>query len=308
MRRRRIRELRQVPAACSTPELIWQDGESLCLTPDFRAQLAGRIPDWLVANFTRQPPGLVTHTWVDIPNTKRALLVRRCARHPLGGLWAWSGRRPPSSPEVRRAGLIFRLESCGIHAPRLLAFGQRPVSSWLIESFLLIEPPPGAVSLNEWLASRCTDLGPRYLIREAAGLLRRIHSLHCYLGGQPSFAVVQQNLQMAASVVLAKIDGLHSRRRPSKTEAWKDLIALRGELSSTASRRTDELRLLLAYLGLRKCNGAVKRMARALGKLQNANCKMQIANLQFAFCNLHFPRLEQRTPSDLDARAQGALP
>src|SRR5207244_12666377 len=134
---------------------------------------------------------------------------------------------------------------------RVLAFGQRCVSCRSVESFLLVEPPPGAVGLSEWLAHHSTELGQRRrLIREVACLLRRIHDLHYYLGGQPCFAVLQPHAERTEHVVLASIDGLHGRRRPSNREALKDLSALYRELSSSACRRTDGLRLLTSYLGL----------------------------------------------------------
>ena len=310
LRQRRIRELAQVPAEKHAQRLIWQDGEALCLTLDFHADLAGRIPDWLrLGNAPARPRSWETHTWVDVPEARRALLVYRRQRRLLSALWAWLRRRSVSSPEVRRAGLLFRLQRYGMHVPRLLAFGQRYVTRFQVDSFLLLEPPPGAVALCDWLAEHSTDLGQRrQIIREAGAQLRRLHSLDCYLGGQPSFAVVQPDQHGAANIVLASSTGLSSRRRSSNWEVWKDLSAFHSELLSTGIGRTDRMRFLLSYLGLRKSCAAAKRMALNLRNLRTLKRVSVICNLQFAICNLQFPLLRRRLLPDAKARAQGALP
>jgi tRNA A-37 threonylcarbamoyl transferase component Bud32 len=265
LRQRRIRELRKVPAPNHAQGLIWQDGEALCLTPEFQADLAGHIPDWLgLANLPRQPGSWEKRAWVELPESRHALLIRRRQSRLLGGLWDLLRRRRQASPELRQAGLLLRLERYGIRTCRLLAFGQRCGSCRSVESFLLVEPPPGAVGLGRWLARNSAELAQRRrLIREAACLLRRIHDLHYYFGGSASFAFVPSRRGSAESV-LGSIDGLYSRRRPSNSDAWKDLAALHRELSSSGCGRTDGLRLLLSYLGLRKPNAAAKHLARAL--------------------------------------------
>lgn len=264
LRQRRIRELCRVPEAKSTQRLIWLDGEALCVTPEFQAALAGNLPDWLLlGNSPLGPDGSITRTWVDLPRGRRGLLLRRRQNACLGGLWAWLQRRPTSSPEVRSAGLLFRLERYGILAPRLLAFGQRSVSWRCVESFLLIEPPVGALCLSEWLARHSTERSQcRQVIREAAHVLRRIHDLHCYFRGQPCFAVVQPASNGEAKVVLASMDDLCSRRRSSTRQARRDVLALQGELSSRACARTERLRLLLSYMGEGRRSAAVKRLLR----------------------------------------------
>jgi tRNA A-37 threonylcarbamoyl transferase component Bud32 len=299
---RRFRELRQVPVASAAPALIWQDGEAFCLTPQFQSDLEGCIPDWLVrASFSCQPKGLETRSWMEIPKGRRALLIRRRGRLP-SGLWAFLRRRSPVSPELRRAGLLFRLERYGIRVPRLLAFGQRAVKPWRMDSFLLTEPIAGAVPLSEWLAAHPTELGQRrHVIREAANLLRRLHSLHCYLGGQRCLAVVQPDPQAAASVVLAKIDGLSNPRRPSNRDVLRDVATFYRELSTRATSRTDALRFLLSYLGPQRPRTVVKQWARALGDVP-------ICNLQFAICNLQFLLLQPQISPEAKPRTQGALP
>lgn len=237
---RRLRELRRVPVPNRAQGLIWQDGEALCLTPEFQADLAGHIPDWLrLASFPSQPGSWEARTWVDLPQSRQALLIRRRESHLLSTLWSLLRRRPPVSPELRQAGHLLRLERYGIRTGRLLAFGQQSLSYGTVVSFLLIEPYPGAVRLGDWLAQHSTELNQRRrLIHEAAGMLRRIHDLHYHLGGQPRFAVVQPHQETTPAVVLATIDGLQSRRRLSPREALKDQAALDAELSISGRGRT----------------------------------------------------------------------
>jgi tRNA A-37 threonylcarbamoyl transferase component Bud32 len=329
LRQRRIQELRHVPVDGAAPALVWQDGEALCLTPEFQCDLEGRMPYWLVlasgsserralcppcgtaVQGTRGCPtaginpaarssvpqyarnGRETHSWVDLPDERRALLVRRRS-HSLRGLWSWLRRCPAASPELRRAGLLFRLERYGIRVPRLLAVGQRAVKGWRTDSFLLTEPPPDAVPLREWLTDRAAEFRQRrHVIGEAANLLRRLHTLHCYLGGQCRLAVVPSNAT-AANIVLASIDAVYRLRRSSKRAALRDLATCYRELSTGACGRTDGLRFLLGYLGLQRSNPTVKRLIRCLGYRQ-----------MFHF---QLPLLRLHTSPNPKPRTQGALP
>jgi tRNA A-37 threonylcarbamoyl transferase component Bud32 len=251
LRQRRIREICAVQATGVAQRVIWQDGEALCLTPEFHVELSGHIPDWLrLANFPDRRGNWEISDWVPLPQGKRALLLRRRESRLLDALGALVGRRSPVSPELRLAGLLFRLERYGIRTPRLLAFGQRRASWRYLDSFLLIEPPPEARTLYEWLAGGSEEPGQRRrLLQEAAGLLRRVHELHCYLGREPCLAVVENKPKTAATVALANIIGLRSCRRPSARAASKDLASFLRKLSGCGCSRTDGLRFLLSYFG-----------------------------------------------------------
>src|SRR5262249_44613723 len=228
-------------------------------------ELAGRIPEWLqLANLPAQPRHSETRSWVKLRGASQALLLRRRDRGLLSSLWAWLRRRPPASPEVRRAGLVFRLRRYGIRAPRLLAFGQRRVANGCVESFLLTEPPSGVVPVGQWVTQHAALPQRRQVVRAAAALLRRVHDLHYYLGGIPCLGVVRHDPGSDPDVVLTSIDSLHSRRYPSLHEAGKDLAALYRELFASGFSRTDGLRLVLSYLGRPKLNTTAKRLARTL--------------------------------------------
>jgi tRNA A-37 threonylcarbamoyl transferase component Bud32 len=206
-RRRHIREQLQPPLATGVQNLIWLDGEAVCVTRQFWAALDSRLPPWLdyASGAGRRPA--VAHTTVLLPGGGSGLLVRRRQHHPLRWLWGLLRRRPPSSPELRQAGLLFRLQRYGVPTPRLLAVGQRPGRFGRMDSFLLIEPLPDTVDLAEWLPRQGSSERGR-LLRECADVARRLHDAGCRLaGGALGWPLrVQLRPDAAPAVVLASVD------------------------------------------------------------------------------------------------------
>jgi tRNA A-37 threonylcarbamoyl transferase component Bud32 len=139
--KRHIREGRLCPLPIGSQELLWLDGEALCVTQSFWSELQGQVPDWLrldgygIVGRISNPSYVI----VSLPGGRQGLLVRRRCRQALRWLWTEFRRRPLLSPELRQAGALFRIQRRGEVAPRLLAFGQRRPLPWQIESFLLTE-------------------------------------------------------------------------------------------------------------------------------------------------------------------------
>jgi hypothetical protein len=131
LRKRRLREERDRPLVIGRRAVLWLDGEALCVLRDFWDELDGQIPSWLV-------PGGSAEDRVPLPGGRQGLLVRRRRDQPLRWLWARFCQRPLVSPELRRAGVLFR-RGTQDRGPRLLAFGQRRPLPWRTESFLLTE-------------------------------------------------------------------------------------------------------------------------------------------------------------------------
>src|SRR5262249_16731297 len=150
LRKRRIRELRQPPLEWGRQNLVWLRGGALCVTRAFRAELRGRLPEWLAPVAS---PGEVARTPVERSGGRKGLLIRRRQSRPLAWLGAWLRGRRLVSPELEQAGLLFRLQRYGVAAPRLLAAGQRHVRPWRTDSLLLLEPLQGTVPLAAWPAS-----------------------------------------------------------------------------------------------------------------------------------------------------------
>jgi tRNA A-37 threonylcarbamoyl transferase component Bud32 len=259
--RRQVRELRQPPLATGTQNLIWLDGEALCVTREFWSSAQGRLPAWLAQRSPAEWHEEVTGTGVPLPGGGQAVLVRRRERRPVAALWAWVRRRPMTSPELRQASILFRLQRHNIPTPRLLAVGQRHLFGGRTESFLLTEPPAGAAGLPAWLAGTA-DQGPgprRQVLIAAALLLQRLHAAACYLGDSPM--LVQTQPDGSPKVVLGGVAGIRSCRRPSRARAVRDLLTLLRLAGSARCGRTDALRFLLGYLGLRRPTPEAKHFA-----------------------------------------------
>jgi len=221
---------------------------------------------------------------VPLPRGGQAFFIRRRTDRFLSWLAAWFGGKPVSTPEVRQAGLLFRLQRYGVSTARLLAFGQRQISPWRIESFLLTESPPGSSSLTEWLARSAkepprTDAGRqrRLLLRQIGRVLQRMHAAGCHLHHQPAnrdetdslFTVHETNEQSSPGpqVTLCRVDRLRLCRRPSQDRVARDLANLRRQHQTARLSRTDELRVILSYLGYKRLTAEAKRFVRQVDSL-----------------------------------------
>jgi hypothetical protein len=262
--------VRQLPLATETQSIVWLDGETLCLTGRFHAELGGQLPDWL-GRACRLPgrdqrPRDVKFA---LPGGRGVRLVRR--RQSRGLAWLWAGLRGGrmASPELELAGLLFRLERYGVPTPRLLAFGQRHSLPWRAESFLLTEEPPRGQCIGQWLqaqaGSRWTaqQKQRRQVVRDAGLLYRRLHDAHCVLKASAANALlVRCRLGCAAELILDEIDQLHRIKRVSPARAAADLADLRQLTVQSGCTRADELRFLLSYLGIDRLTPAAKQWAR----------------------------------------------
>jgi tRNA A-37 threonylcarbamoyl transferase component Bud32 len=264
LRHRHIREQRQSPLAGARQRLIWLDGEALCVTPEVHNALGRQTPHWL----DEGPPLDGDQRWrqsvVSIPGASHATLVRRRADWSLRWLWAWLRGKPVQSQELRQAGLLFRLQRYGIATPRLLAFGQKHYPPRRTESFLLTETPD-AIDLAAWLRAQeerplwTAERKQRWhLIRETAGVLRRMHEARCYFDRDvPAAHVVQ--VQARSGIVLGSLDRMHTRHRPSERAALQDLTNLRDSLPRSSWSRSDAMRFVLAYCSERRVTATVRR-------------------------------------------------
>jgi tRNA A-37 threonylcarbamoyl transferase component Bud32 len=140
LRYRHVRKERASPPPAAAQGVYWLDGEALCLTRDYWDELHGDVPSWLPLNDAARGNA---HSEVALPGGRRGWLVRSSRDRPLLWLWCLFRRRPLLSPELRRAGALFRLQKHGQAAPRVLAFGQRRPRPWRTQSFLLTEIEAG---------------------------------------------------------------------------------------------------------------------------------------------------------------------
>jgi tRNA A-37 threonylcarbamoyl transferase component Bud32 len=271
LRRRKIREMRQPLLAETSQHLVWLKGEELCVTRQFLEATAGRVPEFLTALtaskifYDRQKTEPIV-----IPGVGAATLVIERPRRPFRWAWTWISRRRLFSSAQEKASIIFRLERHGVRTPRLLAFGQRSVA-WRTESFLLTKNLGDTTPLPEWLchhfaSGKSTETEQGWaMLREAGTLLRRMHEAQCYFRGSRKIPLEVAALPGgAASVVLAALDGICRRRRPSRALARRDLRAFLRSLASASLNRSDHFRFLLAYFGEWRLTSVTKRLIRRL--------------------------------------------
>ena len=280
---RRIQEIRRGPRPEVVQRLIWLDGEALCVTPEFQAMLNRSLPDWLMlASLPERPREVELRQRVSLASCRHASLIRRRRPRLFAGLWSWVCRRRFASRELQQAAILFRLERAGVRTPKLLAFGQRQVRPWCVESFLLVEEIE-AVGLDRWFAAHGhltenrTDLAERRrLIKEAGRVLQRLHEARCHLGAasgdilqvcagrrSDTAGPTAQEPCRRPTIVLGPIDHVYSRHGASQRMEQRDLRNVMLHLPNVIASRTDEIRFLLAYAGKKHLDAAAKRLARS---------------------------------------------
>ena len=182
LRDRRIQDIRRLLPSNRQQEIIWRDGEALCVTQECDKILGEHIPDWL--KYKRMPAGrrnLEVGMPVSFPGFPHATLICRRESFLLSWLKAWFQGKKLVSSSVRQAGLILRQERGGDCRTRLLAFGQRQPKPWRVESFILIQS--GQPELRENLP--CGDgRSPQQEFRPIDDAMTSLtHSL-CPAGGE----------------------------------------------------------------------------------------------------------------------------
>jgi hypothetical protein len=114
----------------------------------------------------------------------------------------------------------------------------------------------------------------RRLVRDAALLFRRLHDLHYYLNEAPRVQsngagsngplMIRQSAGEAPAVILGAVQHLAGRRRTNRQLAQRDFRCLYEAYVRPLLSRTDALRFLLTYLGIRTLTPAARNLARSL--------------------------------------------
>lgn len=268
LRQRKTREQRLTALPIGSQQLIWLDGEALCVTPEFEAAVAGNIPDWLTRPLADASRNCLAHTTLTIPQVGLATFVQRRRTDFVDWLRSRLKRKPPVSSELRLLGLIFRLQRHGIFTPRVLAYGQRVSGPAQVESFLLTAPTAATGPLTPWLAT-ADDSQHRAVLRAAGAFLRRLHDAACYFAPRWEAGEqlgVHQGPRHQLDVVVVHPAGVQSVRRPNARLAQADLQALAQVL---LRRRSDAVRLARSYCAggdARKCLQTLLTARRRAGR------------------------------------------
>jgi tRNA A-37 threonylcarbamoyl transferase component Bud32 len=263
--RRHIRQARQTATTQFSQNVIWLNGEALCVTPDFLKHIKDQ-PDLLKSFSTLGcRSSQVERKEIALGNNQPGILTCRRERR-LGALLRNKllGKKW-TAPEVRQAGLLFRLQRLGIATPRLLAFGQTYEAMGVISSFILIgstknQGPTGQSALSTLELRGLTD--HRSLIRNAAFLLKLIHEAGCHFIGPIEIDAdfVSTRLQ-ELTVGLGRMDNLDLLRGKGRGQQKEDLLRLVGRQSPLVTSRTDVIRLVRAYLGVPRLDCEGKALA-----------------------------------------------
>jgi hypothetical protein len=287
LRHRHVQEARQTALPPDSQNVIWIQGESLCVTRTFHDALKGRIPEKLlrgdhrsfpsavvsVLSFGNKVGAKVSRCRYSFRGIGPATLVQRRASQPWHWLWSKVRRRRWTAPELEQAGVIFRLQRYGVRAAQVLAFGQSLCRPWQMESFLLLEDRTGQVSLGQWLANHAEGRWTaeikqrREILRQAGLLLRRMHDACCYLPVCLDGSLVVEMIPAEGPVlVLASAERIRKRRKPSAALARENLITLTRILNAARQSKTDRLRFVLNYLGQQRLTKSTKELVKDLGK------------------------------------------
>lgn len=250
LNKRRIRELRQLPLPHLAQNLIWLDGERLCVTLEFSKELAGEVPAWLqMPSMPRAWPCVQER---DIHHAGRTLhLTHRWFTPPAA--WSLPGLKRTTfpSPEFEQVAALVRLQRFRVRCPRLLALGHRDVSGGKY-SFLLLEPVEDARPLEElpsestWSDCFFPQLG-RFLrcVHEAGYALK-----HSPFALAPHWAVLDE-WDEEGELVFLRTDGLERSETPFPERLAQDL---RWVLDGAGAWPDEAImsRLVHAYVGRKR--------------------------------------------------------
>ena len=232
--RRSVRELRRPPVDESRQQLRWIDGERLCVSASVWRACRGRLPPWLTALARSRVDQPVTETWFwgGRPCVARRWPAVNWLRRTSARI---TGRRVETS-HTRQAGLVFRLQRCGVPCVRVLAFGRRSDGA----GFLLTRAPVGTVPLAEWLAGPLA--GRARLLRRTGRLIRRLHAS----GERLHRRIHALGVTATGRPILRAADALRPMPRPSGRWPIRDLAMIIHALRLVPS---DANHLVRGYFG-----------------------------------------------------------
>jgi hypothetical protein len=228
----------------------WVDGER---TPRLEALMSepGRVLEG-PGSLARESAGRKRFYRIE-GGAEPALYVKVFAVAPGIARWRYFLRR---SKARRERSVAKRIERLGLAVARPLAVGEERRLGMLQRSFS-VSRDLGARDLRAVLeAMRADGLGRRTLLERFAVFARKLHDTGV---DQDDFSPNNFLVRDDGSFVLIDFERARVRRRPLGARAWTQLAKLHRR--DFGISRTDRLRFLSAYLGVRGSAGRAERRA-----------------------------------------------
>ncbi len=170
-KRRTSIQLQRILNITEKPQrLVWLAEEAVVVIPEL-------VESWPTpAIASPYYPANPEQERLDLPNGMIGELHRFATSSPIGRLTSALRERPWRSPAAHAARILFHLEQHNIPAPRLLAFGQRCISKFREESFLLAQPISG-IPIQHYSPRTVTQR--RQVIKCCAKILKQLHDIGC---------------------------------------------------------------------------------------------------------------------------------
>jgi len=163
-------------------------------------------------------------------------------------------------------------ERCGVSVPSVLAWGCRRTRWRVLDAFILTEAVAGAVPLDQYVRQhwpagppRGLDTRRRRLLTATADFVARLHAARfCHIDLQWRNLLVSE---AESGPILSVIDCVRGGPRNSPLRWWhgrlRDLSSLY-KLGQRRLSRTEQIRWLRAYLGIRRLRPEDRFLVRAV--------------------------------------------
>lgn len=247
--------------------LIWKAGEAVCVIPSIAEMWpnpAVSPPFYPGPDEALREPG---EMFVSLPDGRLAFLTRYTTWAPFGRLLARMRGRPWRSPAANDARTLFQLQRFDAPAPRLLAFGQRPLSLYLNQSFLLTDHSPGAITLADRLSLPFHAPLDRFLfLRKCGHTVRALHDAGVRFSRTSSEtdSLVVSSDDTGDGLRILSPAAVERTKRLSDRDRFADVQRILFAIHDVTSR-ADRLRVVLGYLD--DTGGLPARWRRAVAQL-----------------------------------------
>jgi tRNA A-37 threonylcarbamoyl transferase component Bud32 len=263
LKHRHIRQARLTALAQVSQNVVWLKGEALCVTPDFLDRAKAGLDPLKSLSTLSCPSSRVERKEIVFSEGQSAILTLRKERRLTALLRSKLLAKKWAAPEVRQAGLLFRLQRLGIATPKLLGFGQAHRRLGVVDSFILTSHSLDNCALSSFKPRTLREY--RSLIRETGVLLKRVHEAGCHFRDPIEWGIDFEVVpEPQFTVGLGRIDNVVLQGGNPSLRQKRDLIRITTGHTPLVWSRTDVIRLVSAYLGVDALDAEGRALARYL--------------------------------------------